>query len=108
MAQLNTFSHLLARNMVAGKYADGQGLWLVKRDRQLGKWVLRLVIDGKRREMSLGRWPDVSIADARERAAAARGVVRDGHAYRPHGLRATFRTWTEEVAEHRLMWREQS
>jgi integrase len=78
MVQLNTLSHLLARNLVAGKYADGQGLWLVKRDRQLGKWVLRLVIDGKRREMGLGRWPDVSIAEARERAATARRVVRDG------------------------------
>jgi hypothetical protein len=78
MVQLNTLSHLLARNLVAGKYADGQGLWLVKRDRQLGKWVLRLVINGKRREMGLGRWPDVSIAEARERAATARRVVRDG------------------------------
>jgi integrase len=78
MVQLNTLSHLLARNLVAGKYADGQGLWLVKRDRQLGKWVLRLVIHGKRREMGLGRWPDVSIAEARERAATARRVVRDG------------------------------
>ncbi|MES2335920.1 MAG: integrase arm-type DNA-binding domain-containing protein, partial [Pseudomonadota bacterium] len=78
MVQLNTLSHLLARNLVAGKYADGQGLWLVKRDRQLGKWVLRLVINGKRREMGLGRWPDVAIAEARERAATARRVVRDG------------------------------
>jgi integrase len=78
MVQLNTLSHLHARNLVAGKYADGQGLWLVKRDRQMGKWVLRVVVGGKRREMGLGRWPDVSIAEARERAAVARRVVRDG------------------------------
>jgi Arm DNA-binding domain len=78
MVRLNTLSHLHARNLVAGKYADGQGLWLVKRDRQKGKWVLRVVVGGKRREMGLGRWPDVSIAEARERAAAARRVVRDG------------------------------
>lgn len=36
------------------------------------------MVDGKRREMGLGRWPDVSIAEARERAATARRVVRDG------------------------------
>jgi hypothetical protein len=53
MVQLNTLSHLHARNLVAGKYADGQGLWLVKRDSQMGKWVLRVVVGGKRREMGL-------------------------------------------------------
>ena len=35
-------------------------------------------IGGKRREMGLGRWPDVSIAEARERAANARHRLRDG------------------------------
>ncbi len=67
-----------ARNLSAGKYADGQGLWLIKRSKIAGKWILRLVIDGKRREMGLGRWPDVEIAEARERAAKARRQLRDG------------------------------
>lgn len=40
--------------------------------------MLRLVVAGKRREMGLGRWPDVSIAEARERAASARRTLRDG------------------------------
>ena len=74
----NALNPLKARNLVAGKYADGQGLWLVKRDRQAGKWILRLTIYGRRREMGLGPWPDVSIAEARERAQAARRRVRDG------------------------------
>ena len=39
---------------------------------------MRLVVAGKRREMGLGRWPDVSIAEARERAAATRRMLRDG------------------------------
>ncbi|MEL6709239.1 MAG: integrase arm-type DNA-binding domain-containing protein [Pseudomonadota bacterium] len=67
-----------ARNLDAGKYADGQGLWLIKRSKGAGKWIVRLVIRGKRREMGLGPWPDVSIAEARERAAEARKAVRDG------------------------------
>ena len=34
----------------AGKHCDGAGLWLVKSDRNHGKWVLRLTVYGKRRE----------------------------------------------------------
>lgn len=58
----NALSQMAARSLGQGKYADGQGLWLVKRDKVLGKWILRLVVSGKRREMGLGRWPDVSTA----------------------------------------------
>ena len=72
----NVLTQIAARNFEAGKYADGQGLWLVKRDRAAGKWVLRLAKDGTRREMGLGRWPDVSIAEAREKAAEARRLDR--------------------------------
>jgi integrase len=67
-----------SRSLDAGKHADGQGLWLFKQRRDAGKWVLRFVIGGRRREMGLGRWPDVSIAEARGRAADARRQVRDG------------------------------
>ena len=74
----NALSQMKAKNLDAGKHADGQGLWLNKRSKVAGKWTLRLVIKGKRREMGLGRWPDVSIAEARERAALARKELRDG------------------------------
>ncbi|MFK7945735.1 MAG: tyrosine-type recombinase/integrase [Paracoccaceae bacterium] len=75
----NALNSMKARSLPAGKFADGQGLWLVKRDRMAGKWILRLTLDGRRREMGLGPWPDVSIAEARERAQAARRTVRDGN-----------------------------
>lgn len=74
----NALNPLKAKQLGPGKFSDGQGLWLVKRSRERGKWILRLAIQGVRREMGLGRWPDVSIAEARERAAAARRRVRDG------------------------------
>lgn len=74
----NVLNQMKAKSLGAGKHADGQGLWLVKRDKDVGKWVLRIAIVGKRREMGLGRWPDVSIAEAREKAADARKQVRDG------------------------------
>jgi integrase len=74
----NTLTQMRAKNLGTGKYADGQGLWLIKRSKIAGKWILRLVVRGKRREMGLGRWPDASIAEARERAAEARKRLRDG------------------------------
>lgn len=66
------------KNLGAGKHFDGQGLMLVKSRKEVGKWILRLTILGKRREMGLGRWPDVSIAEARQKALDARKEVRDG------------------------------
>lgn len=74
----NTLNPMKAKSLAAGKYADGQGLWLVKRTQQAGKWVLRLSVAGKRREMGLGPWPEVSIADARSKALQARASLRDG------------------------------
>lgn len=74
----NAIGQLRAKSLGPGKHPDGQGLWLVKRAKDAGKWILRLSVHGKRREMGLGRWPDVSIAEARERAAEARKTLRDG------------------------------
>ena len=68
---LNALNSMKARQLGAGKFSDGQGLWLVKRNVTHGKWILRVSIDGQRREMGLGRFPDVSIAEARQRAAEA-------------------------------------
>ncbi|MEP1519784.1 integrase arm-type DNA-binding domain-containing protein [Ascidiaceihabitans sp.] len=74
----NALSQMKAKSLGKGKYADGQGLWLVKSRRETGRWMLRLTVSGKRREMGLGSWPDVTIVEARERAASARRRLRDG------------------------------
>ncbi len=76
--QHNTLNTMKAKSLDAGKYNDGQGLWLHKRSKGHGRWFLRIVVGGKRREMGLGPWPDVSIAEARENAALARKQVRSG------------------------------
>ena len=67
-----------AKSLGRGKHADGQGLWLFKARPDAGKWFLRLVVNGKRREMGLGRWPDVSLAEARQSASEARRKLRSG------------------------------
>jgi integrase len=45
-----------------------------------GKWILRFVspVSGKRRDMGLGRYPEVSIGSARLKGLAARKLIADG------------------------------
>jgi len=42
------------------------------------KWVLRFTIDGKRREMGLGSFPDVGLAEARDKVTKCRKLAKDG------------------------------
>ena len=55
-----------------GKYEDGGGLRLAVSKSGAKKWVLRFTINGKRREMGLGSFPDVGLADARAKASECR------------------------------------
>jgi integrase len=41
-------------------------------------WILRVAIGGKRRDMGLGAYPSVSLADARAKAREARETIRRG------------------------------
>jgi hypothetical protein len=56
---------------------DGGGLYLRIAARGVKSWVFRFQIDGKRRDMGLGPYPDVS-AEARIKAAAHRRQRREG------------------------------
>lgn len=72
---------LSARSVVTlgpGKYADGAGLWLHKRDDGGAQWVLRYTMHGRRREMGLGTASQVSLKEVREVADKWRAVVRAG------------------------------
>ena len=61
-----------------GKHGDGMGLTLVVTQNGARSWMLRYQLLGKRRDMGLGRYPDVSLAAAREVAAAARALAARG------------------------------
>ncbi len=69
-------------SLAPGKYSDGNGLWLVVAPSGARKWVCRVVVAGKRREMGLGtygtRSPGVTLAEARQKAAEAQTMVRMG------------------------------
>ena len=61
-----------------GKYEDGGGLRLVVSNSGAKKWVLRFTIDGKRREMGLGSFPDVGLAEARDKSTEYRKQAKAG------------------------------
>ncbi|WP_282121214.1 tyrosine-type recombinase/integrase [Ruegeria atlantica] len=61
-----------------GKYNDGAGLWLHKRQDGGGQWFLRITVHGRRREMGLGSIADVSLKEAREHAEQWRAFARKG------------------------------
>lgn len=61
-----------------GKYEDGGGLRLVVSKTGAKKWILRFTINGKRREMGLGSFPDVELGDARSLASEYRIMAKSG------------------------------
>ena len=61
-----------------GKYSDGGNLYLIVSKTGAKKWVLRFTWRGRAKEMGLGSAFSVPLADAREKAAAARRkIARD-------------------------------
>ena len=61
-----------------GRYSDGGGLHLYISKAGRKSWVQRITIDGRRRDIGLGAFPTVSLAQAREKAADNRAAVAEG------------------------------
>jgi Arm DNA-binding domain len=57
---------------------DGAGLYLRVSPTGSKAWVFRFQLDGKRRDMGLGPYPDISLAEARRCATEHRNQRRDG------------------------------
>ncbi|WP_267381765.1 MULTISPECIES: site-specific integrase [unclassified Sphingomonas] len=88
-----------ARNLPAGRHADGKGLYLLVKPTGARTWVLRIQVDGKRQDVGLGSFdlqreikreaasPIVipilqrkllTLAEAREKARILRGAAKAG------------------------------
>ena len=61
-----------------GRYSDGGGLHLYISKAGRKSWVLRITVDGRRRDIGLGGYPSVSLAQAREKAADNRAAIAEG------------------------------
>lgn len=68
----------LAKLKEAGRYADGNGLYLVVSDTGRRYWQFRATLDGKRKEIGIGSAHRISLAKAREVASEWRELIRQG------------------------------
>lgn len=76
MAKSNAFTVAKLKSLPAGKHCDGQGLWFHKRADGGAQWVFRFQLWGRQREMGLGSFKNVSLAEARRKADWARQQVQ--------------------------------
>ena len=77
---LNRLNAKKVETLGPGRHADGGGLYLDRDAQGRSRWVFMWTRNGKRREMGLGPAGrnGVGLAEAREKAARAREVVREG------------------------------
>ena len=78
LAKSNLLTSAFLKSAPTGKHIDGAGLWFIKRPDGGAQWMLRVSLRGKRREMGLGGFPDVSLKEARELATDYRKMARQG------------------------------
>jgi integrase len=106
-----------SRTKRKGRYSDGDGLFLRVLDP--GKrvyWTYRFTLGGKERETSIGPYPELSLADARQKHAELRAKVlskidplagkRSAAVVTPTGDKPTFGAMADDyVATHEGSWR---
>lgn len=95
----------------AGRYSDGDGLFLELNRKDSGRWLLRVQADGRRRDIGLGSLKSVSLAEAREaafhtRKKIAQGVDPVAERKQERLVIPTFREAAKSVhEEHREGWK---
>jgi hypothetical protein len=80
---INRLSHRKVETLKQpGMYGDGAGLYLQVTEGSDGtprkSWLFRYAVAGRERQMGLGPSSDVPLAEARDRALAARELRRAG------------------------------
>ena len=74
-----SFNHLqLGRKTEPGLYNAGPGLFLRVSSKRARSWVFRYMLDGRSREMGLGSYPEISLADARKAVEKAHQLKAKG------------------------------
>jgi integrase len=119
---INRLSPLTVKSVPPGMYCDGGGLYLQVTKGTDGalhrSWLYRFAIAGRERQMGLGSFPTVTIAEARAKATDARKLVaarvdpivrRNAQAASARASEATVMTFDEcataYVRSHRAGWR---
>ena len=85
-----------------GRYADGNNLYLLIEPSGARRWILRLTVHKRRRDMGLGNAKLVPLQKAREMAIHYRAIARSGddpfiERNKEKGLTETFQSCAESV-----------
>ena len=87
-----------------GRFAAGNGLYFRISSEGSGFWVVRYTVNGKRREISLGRYPELSLAKSAAQTVTLKADIRQGidplaEKKRPTGAKAIIKTVDDLAAE---------
>jgi hypothetical protein len=75
--ETNKLAALNLKRLRPGLHGDGGGLWLqVTPNRRRRSWVFRYSFNGRAREMGLGSFDTIGLADAREYATQCRKLLK--------------------------------
>ena len=74
----NRLSAIGLANKKTGFHPDGRGLYLSVNPSGSRSWIFRYMLRGRSRDMGLGSFPDISLAEARNAATNARARCREG------------------------------
>lgn len=76
---MGKLTDMAVKKAKAGIHGDGAGLYLRVKDSGAKSWVLRVQFQGRREDIGLGGFPaDLSLSEAREKAAHLRKLARQG------------------------------
>jgi len=95
----------------AGRYSDGDGLFLEVKPSGRRSWILRANCGGKRRDIGLGSFKSVDLGDAREAAHQIRRQIAQGldpiaERQRERQMIPNFREAAKIVhGEHKASWK---
>ncbi|MBF6649532.1 integrase arm-type DNA-binding domain-containing protein [Methylobacter sp. BlB1] len=62
----------------SGYYGDGDNLYMQVSSSNSKSWIFRFSLDGKRREMGIGPYPEITLEKAREAVIELRRLVKSG------------------------------
>ncbi|MDG9729093.1 integrase arm-type DNA-binding domain-containing protein [Ignatzschineria sp. RMDPL8A] len=97
-----------------GVYSAGEGLYLKVNGENVGSWLYRYQLDGKRRKIGLGSYDGVTLSEARilannERNLVAKGIDPQEHREEQERLKQAKRVTFDSIAAdyieaHRSSW----
>ena len=76
---MSELTELSVKRAKEGRHVDGDGLMLVVRPSGKKSWLLRYQMNGVRRDMGLGSYPEIGLKEARQRTADARRMIEAGN-----------------------------